>query len=82
MLISDDRLRAMYAGGHGNAAARRFARSWARVFELGILPRRWVTLEVTGCRTGQTRRFPLGMADWEGHWYLGAAGASTGQAGS
>lgn len=70
MFISDDRLRAMYAGGHGNAAARRFSRCWARVFDLGILPRRWVTLEVTGRRSGRLRRFPLGMADWEGHWYL------------
>jgi deazaflavin-dependent oxidoreductase (nitroreductase family) len=70
MFISDDNLRAMYAGGHGNATARRFSRCWARVFDLGILPRRWVTLEVTGRRSGQTRRFPLGMADWEGRWYL------------
>jgi deazaflavin-dependent oxidoreductase (nitroreductase family) len=70
MLISDDRLRAMYAGGHGNAAARWFSRCWARVFDWGILPRRWVTLEVTGRRSGRIRRFPLGMADWEGRWYL------------
>jgi deazaflavin-dependent oxidoreductase (nitroreductase family) len=70
MLISDDSLRAMYAGGHGNATARRFSRGWARVFDLGILPRRWVTLEVAGRRSGQTRRFPLGMADFQGHWYL------------
>jgi hypothetical protein len=70
MLISDDSLRAMYAGGHGNATARRFSRCWARVFDLGILPRRWVTLEVTGRRSGQVRRFPLGMADFQGRWYL------------
>lgn len=70
MLISDDRLRAMYAGGQGNATARRFSRCWARVFDWGILPRRWVTLEVTGHRSGRIRRFPLGMADWEGNWYL------------
>jgi hypothetical protein len=70
MLISDNSLRAMYAGGHGNATARRFSRCWARVFDWGILPRRWVTLEVTGRRSGRIRRFPLGMADWEGRWYL------------
>lgn len=70
MLISDDRLRAMYAGGHGNATAQWFSRCWARVFDWGILPRRWVTLEVTGRRSGRIRRFPLGMADWEGRWYL------------
>jgi deazaflavin-dependent oxidoreductase (nitroreductase family) len=70
MFISDDSLRAMYAGGRGNATAQRFSRCWARVFALGVLPRRWVTLEVTGRRSGQLRRFPLGMADCEGHWYL------------
>ena len=68
--FSDDSLRAMYAGGRADPTARRFARAWARLFRLGILPRRWVTLEVAGRRSGQTRRFPLGMADWEGHWYL------------
>jgi deazaflavin-dependent oxidoreductase (nitroreductase family) len=67
---SDDQLRAMYAGGRGNATARRFARLWAAVFGLGLLPRRWVTLEVVGRRSGLVRRFPLGMADWNGHWYL------------
>ncbi len=65
-----ERLRAMYAGGQANAAARRFARLWARVFGLGMAPKRWVTLEVTGRRSGRTVRFPLGMADWQGHWYL------------
>lgn len=68
--FGEDRLRAMYAGGRADATARRFSRCWAGVFRLGILPRRWVTLEVTGRRSGRTRRFPLGMADWEGRWYL------------
>ena len=68
--LSAESLRAMYADGRANAAGRRFARFWALVFALGILPKRWVTLEVTGRRSGQTVRFPLGMADWEGHWYL------------
>src|SRR5262249_13772556 len=70
MLISDNRLRPMYAGARVNGPAQRFSRCWARVFDLGLLPRRWVTLEVTGRRSGQIRRFPLGMADWEGRWYL------------
>ena len=69
-LISDGRLRAMYAGGRGNPAARRFARLWAWVFGLGLQPRRWVTLEVAGRRSGRVVRFPLGMADWDGQWYL------------
>lgn len=63
-------LRAMYLGGHGNAAARRMARLWTKAIGLRILPGRWVTLEVPGRRTGATTRFPLGMADFEGEWYL------------
>ena len=70
LIISERRLRAMYAGGRGNPAARRFARLWASVFGLGLQPRRWVTLEVTGRRSGRVARFPLGMADWHGQWYL------------
>ncbi|HEX5994403.1 MAG TPA: nitroreductase/quinone reductase family protein [Jiangellales bacterium] len=70
MIWSDDDLRAMYAGGRGNATARRFARVWAAVLGAGLLPRRWVTLEVVGRRTGRLTRFPVGMADWQGDWYL------------
>jgi hypothetical protein len=62
-------LRAMYAGGRGNATARRFARVWSVVFGLGLLPRRWVTLEVVGRRSGRVVRFPLGMARRGGDWY-------------
>ena len=65
-----ERLRRMYAGGSGNATARWFARLWARVFGLGLLPRRWVTLEVPGRSSGRSTRFPLGMADVDGRWYL------------
>ncbi|RYV53055.1 DUF385 domain-containing protein [Pengzhenrongella frigida] len=60
----------MYLGRHGNGTARRFARFWAVVHQLGLLPRRWVTLEVPGRRTGRMTRFPLGMADVGGQWYL------------
>jgi deazaflavin-dependent oxidoreductase (nitroreductase family) len=65
-----DRLRAMYVGGRGNATARRYAWFWNMAFRLGILPRRWVTLEVCGRRTGTVTRFPLGMADVGGQWYV------------
>src|ERR1035437_2828211 len=65
-----DRLRAMYGGGAGNATARRYAWFWNMVFCLGLLPRRWVTLEVRGRRTGRVARFPLGMADGGGQWYV------------
>ena len=60
----------MYVGGRGNATARRYARFWNMAFRLGVLPRRWVTLEVPGRRTGRVTRFPLGMADVGGDWYL------------
>jgi hypothetical protein len=60
----------MYAGGRGGTTARRFSRLWSVMFGLGVLPRRWVTLEVRGRRSGRIVRFPLGMADWDGQWYL------------
>ncbi|HUB42567.1 MAG TPA: nitroreductase/quinone reductase family protein [Streptosporangiaceae bacterium] len=68
--VSRDRLCAMYADGRANPAARRLARIWAAMFSLGLLPRRWVTLEVTGRYSGRTTRFPLGMARLGGQWYL------------
>jgi len=60
----------MYVGGHGNTTARRYARLWNMAFSLGLLPKRWVTLEVRGRRTGRVTRFPLGMADFGDQWYL------------
>lgn len=36
-------------------------RVWARVFRFGLLPRRWVTLEVRGRRSGKITASPLGM---------------------
>lgn len=70
MIFTDEGLRAMYAGGRADKTARRLARLWAAVFARGLLPERWVTLEVTGRRSGRPTRFPLGMADWQGGWYL------------
>ncbi len=60
----------MYRGGRGNTTARRYARFWAAVYGAGLSTRRWITLEVPGRRTGRITRFPLGMADWQGEWYL------------
>lgn len=70
VFYSAARLRAMYAGGRADPTARRWAHLWAVVFGLGLQPRRWITLEVAGRRSGVVRRFPLGMADWQHHWYL------------
>ncbi|MDO5498068.1 MAG: hypothetical protein Q4F67_00115 [Propionibacteriaceae bacterium] len=74
MFERDDRraekLRQMYAGGRGNQVARTYARGWAWAFAKGLLPRRWVTLEVPGRSSGRLTRFPLGMADLDGRWFL------------
>lgn len=67
---SDRDLRDMYAGQRGNATARRFARLWSTLFAWGVAPRRWVTLEVVGRRSGTMIRFPLGEADLDGKRYL------------
>jgi F420H(2)-dependent quinone reductase len=69
-LYSDEQLRAMYRGNRGNKTARRYARFWASVFGLGLTPKRWVTLEVIGRRSGRITRFPLGMATISGRSYL------------
>jgi hypothetical protein len=34
------------------------------------MPRRWVTLEVVGRKSGRVTRFPLGMADVHGNWFV------------
>jgi len=60
----------MYAGNRGNPQARWFAHLWVKMIRTGFLPRRWVVLEVPGRRTGRITRFPLGMADVDGRWYL------------
>ena len=70
MLYSDEALRKMYPGGRANRTARRFARLWSFVFALGLFPKRWVTLEVRGRRSGRPTTFPIGLADWQGEWYL------------
>jgi hypothetical protein len=59
-----------YPGGRADNRARRSARLWAAVIARGLMPRRWVTLEVAGRRSGRVTRFPLGMADRDGQWYL------------
>jgi deazaflavin-dependent oxidoreductase (nitroreductase family) len=69
-LIRDETARAMYAGGRGNAAARRFSRLWVRGYRWGLFPRRGVTLEVAGRRTGRPSRCPLIAVDLGGEWYL------------
>lgn len=67
---SAEGLRRMYRGGRGNAEARRYSRMWVRLIGTGLLPKRWVILEVSGRHSGQPTRFPLGMADVDGQWFL------------
>jgi deazaflavin-dependent oxidoreductase (nitroreductase family) len=60
----------MYVGGRADATARRLSHFWAAVFRVGLLPKRWVTLEVAGRRSNRPVQFPLGMARSDGDWYL------------
>jgi hypothetical protein len=60
----------LYPRGRPNGLARRLNRGWAIVHASGLLPRRYVTLEVPGRRTGRTLSFPLVMADYQGERYL------------
>jgi len=60
----------MYAGGRPNRVARVMNRLSALQASAGLVPRRMVTLEVTGRRTGRVISFPLVVADHEGQRYL------------
>ncbi len=60
----------MYTGQRAGSSARALSHLWAWALALGIAPRRWVTLEVAGRKSGLPTRFPLGMADLDGRWYL------------
>jgi hypothetical protein len=60
----------LYPGGRPNRLARRLNRGWAIVHGTGLLPQRYVTLEVPGRHTGRLLSFPLVMADYEGERYL------------
>jgi polyisoprenoid-binding protein YceI len=71
LLLSDDKLRAMYRGGRAGATARRFAHLWSAVFGLGLLPKRWVNLEVAGRRTGRVARAAAPVGPVDGTWDAG-----------
>jgi F420H(2)-dependent quinone reductase len=60
----------LYPGGRPNRMARLLNRGWAVLHGSGLLPKRYVTLEVPGRRTGRTLSFPLVMADYQGERYL------------
>ncbi|MFZ2175797.1 MAG: nitroreductase family deazaflavin-dependent oxidoreductase [Rhodococcus sp. (in: high G+C Gram-positive bacteria)] len=73
-LVRDWRYRArrrMYRGGRPGNLARALNRLSALQFAAGLLsPKRAVTLEVRGRRTGRLISIPLVVADYEGERYL------------
>ncbi len=61
----------MYRGGRPGALARALNRLSAAQFAAGLLtPRRAVTLEVVGRRSGTPITVPVAIADYDGHRYL------------
>lgn len=60
----------MYRGGHPNIVAKIQNRGWALLHSLGILPDRFVTLEVVGRKSGRIVRLPLAMTVLNGERYL------------
>ena len=60
----------LYPDGRPNGLARLLNRGWAIVHATGLLPKRYVTLEVPGRRTGRMLWFPLVVADYQGERYL------------
>lgn len=61
----------MYRGGRPRALARAMNRLSAKQFAAGLLaPRRAVTLEVVGRRSGATVAVPLVITAYDGHDYL------------
>lgn len=60
----------MYRGGRPNPVAGFFARATAILASAGLAPRRLVTLEVRGRRSGRLVSFPVVVADYQGERYL------------
>jgi len=60
----------LYRGGRPHALAKILNQGWASLHSLGLYPDRWVTLEVTGRKTGKMVSFPLAMTVLDGERYL------------
>jgi deazaflavin-dependent oxidoreductase (nitroreductase family) len=60
----------MYRRGRPNPVAGFFGRATAGLASAGLAPRRLVTLEVRGRRTGRAISFPVVIADHHGERYL------------
>jgi deazaflavin-dependent oxidoreductase (nitroreductase family) len=63
-------MRWMYRSGRPNRIAALLNRGWAIAGAAGLWPKRLVTLEVRGRRSGRLISFPLVMADYQGERYL------------
>lgn len=64
--FSDTNVRAMYAGGRADARGRRFARLWAAVFGLGLVPKLGDSRGSRNDARVGSAAFPLGMARFGG----------------
>jgi hypothetical protein len=60
----------MYRGGRPHLFAKIQNRGWTILHSSGILPDRFVTLEVVGRKSGKIVRFPLAMTVLNGERYL------------
>ena len=60
----------LYRGRRPNRVARVVNGLWAHLAAAGIGPRRLMTLEITGRRSGRTVSFPVVVADHQGERYL------------
>jgi hypothetical protein len=70
MKLYDDYLRWMYRGNRPNRLAKFLNKASARLFRLGIWPKRVAALEVEGRSSGRTISFPVVIADLDGERYL------------
>jgi hypothetical protein len=66
----DDVVRWVYRRGRPNALARALNGATTTLAAAGVWPRRLVTLEVRGRRTGRKILSPMVVADYEGGRYL------------
>jgi deazaflavin-dependent oxidoreductase (nitroreductase family) len=60
----------MYRGGRPNRVAGILGRATATLASTGLSPRRLVTLEVRGRRSGRVISVPVVVADYQGERYL------------
>ena len=60
----------MYRGQRPNWIAKMLNRAWAYVVSTGVTSTDYVTLEVTGRKSGRAIAFPLVMATVDGQRYL------------